>query len=88
MKQFAMGVLQKSVAIAFTAFVITLVMGAAKIKLPVQKWEYTKVPADVAQEQLDRLGRNGWELVAGTFATRDSSTSMLYFKRPLTPKMP
>ena len=54
-----------------------LAVGQEQRSKTVQKWEYT-YGMGYSDEQLKRMGDDGWELVAATFQ-RDYPT--LYFKR-------
>lgn len=45
-----------------------------------QKWEYL-VTENAVESKLNRLGQEGWELVAVTFNDSGSSRTF-YFKRP------
>jgi hypothetical protein len=51
--------------------------------LGARQWEY-KTTRDVTDEELNKLGEEGWELTATTTDTMRRPTVKLYFKRPKT----
>lgn len=50
------------------------------------KWEYMTISHSVEDEELNKNGRDGWELVAVTEILTSGSyfVHRYYFKRPLT----
>ena len=51
-----------------------------------KEWEY-KIIRCVNQPDLDRAGRQGWELVSITTRADDERFTRAYLKRPLTPRL-
>jgi hypothetical protein len=51
-------------------------------RITVQKWEYKVVGHTLAEEELNRLGREGWELVV--VAGAGSVNCTMFFKRPVS----
>jgi len=49
-----------------------------------QKWEYKIVDAETSEEQLNKLGRDGWELAGVIAYSSDGCSTSLVFKRPFS----